>query len=408
MANQFVQVPPNSTGLKMQTFENTVGANTVESEAVTLVRSSDNTEIGTAAQPARIDPTGTTTQPISGTVAISGTIPENITQWGSTVVTAPPASGVPAVGTEVAPVIKTIERRSTDLISTATILASATFTSAWFDTQQTGASQAVLSVLIPSSGFAGNALRFDTTDDTTQVNFVTQTFTPTTGIYGSFWVPIQGRYWRVRFANGATQQTAPIIAVTTQAFPKTLNPAMGGNTNDGLLELLSSASISDTANAGFWSGTNGGAGMAALSAQYAITSGPATGGNWAALRTPTTFKTVSATATGNTALWTPTAGKKFRLMRYIIEVTSNTSLAAAAVLTISMQDSAADIAQTHSVFIPTTAITTGGAPFLVTGWVDLGNGILSAAANNVLNVNLSAALVAAGGVVRVTCCGTEE
>lgn len=51
MANAFIQVPPQSTGLKVQTFENVVGANTVEAEAVTLVRSSDNTEVGTAAQP---------------------------------------------------------------------------------------------------------------------------------------------------------------------------------------------------------------------------------------------------------------------------------------------------------------------------------------------------------------------
>jgi hypothetical protein len=122
MANQFVQVPPNSTGLKMQTFENVVGANTVESEAVTLVRSSDNTEVGTTAQPLRVDPTGTTTQPVSGTVSvtsfanplpvtltsttITGTVAENLTQvagttLGATAVTnfgtAPSAAAVPGV-----------------------------------------------------------------------------------------------------------------------------------------------------------------------------------------------------------------------------------------------------------------------------------------------------------------------
>src|SRR5271157_131821 len=65
MANNYVQVPPNSTGLKMQTFENTVSAQIVESEAVTLVRSSDNTEVGTSGQPLRVDPTGTTVQPVN-------------------------------------------------------------------------------------------------------------------------------------------------------------------------------------------------------------------------------------------------------------------------------------------------------------------------------------------------------
>lgn len=136
MANGFIQVPVDSTGKKLQTFENTVGANVVEAEAVVLVdntganacnvngsgqlpvavgntpsvnqgtspwltRQNDGTntettlfdvdssgvthqfvqgislrksvsggsvEGGTATNPLRVDPTGTTTQPVSGTV----------------------------------------------------------------------------------------------------------------------------------------------------------------------------------------------------------------------------------------------------------------------------------------------------------------------------------------------------
>lgn len=67
MANNYVIVTPSLTGTKMQTFENTVGGNTVDSEGVTLVRSSDNTEVGSSTQPLRIDPTGVTVQPVSGT-----------------------------------------------------------------------------------------------------------------------------------------------------------------------------------------------------------------------------------------------------------------------------------------------------------------------------------------------------
>lgn len=52
-----------NTGKDLQAFSNTVGGNTVYSEGVTLVRSSDNTEIGTSIQPVRTDPTGTTVQP---------------------------------------------------------------------------------------------------------------------------------------------------------------------------------------------------------------------------------------------------------------------------------------------------------------------------------------------------------
>lgn len=87
MANAYIQVPPQSTGLKVQTFENVVGGQTVEAEAVTLVQSSDNTEVGTAAQPLRTDPTGSTTQPVSGTVAIgagSAVIGHVIADTGST------------------------------------------------------------------------------------------------------------------------------------------------------------------------------------------------------------------------------------------------------------------------------------------------------------------------------------
>ena len=40
------------------------------------------------------------------------------------------------------------------------------------------------------------------------------------------------------------------------------------------------------------------------------------------------------------------------------------------------------------------------------GWIDLANGILSAAADNVLSINLSFALT--GGTARVSVCGTEE
>src|SRR5215472_11353959 len=40
MANSFIQVAPDSTGKKMQTFENVISGQTVEAEAVALV---DNT-----------------------------------------------------------------------------------------------------------------------------------------------------------------------------------------------------------------------------------------------------------------------------------------------------------------------------------------------------------------------------
>jgi hypothetical protein len=123
------------------------------------------------------------------------------------------------------------------------------------------------------------------------------------------------------------------------------------------------------------------------------------------LRTPSVFKTVAAAAAGNTALWTPAVGKKFRLMRYRVTVTDNATQAVAGVLTVNLLDAAGNIAQTDDVFVPAVALVNSGALYNG-GQIDLGNGILSAVANNVLNVNLSAALVT--GNVRVIACGTEE
>jgi hypothetical protein len=127
---------------------------------------------------------------------------------------------------------------------------------------------------------------------------------------------------------------------------------------------------------------------------------------WSKMRTPTVFRTVSATASGNTAIWTPGSGNKFRLLKLFIQVTDNASLASGGVLTVDIQDSSTTTNITFSVFVPTTAVTTtigDGAEIQL----DLGQfGILSAAANNVLNVNLSSAL--ATGVCRIIAMGTEE
>lgn len=126
---------------------------------------------------------------------------------------------------------------------------------------------------------------------------------------------------------------------------------------------------------------------------------------WDRARTPNVFKSAVATASGNTALWTPTSGRKFRLLRYRISVTVDAAQTAGGVITVGLQDATTDIGLSESVFVPTTAATTFGAGWS-TGWINLGNGRVSSAANAVLNINLSAALTS--GTVRVVACGTEE
>jgi len=129
-----------------------------------------------------------------------------------------------------------------------------------------------------------------------------------------------------------------------------------------------------------------------------------TGLDLVAQRTPNVFKTAVATALGDTAVWTPAAGKKFRLMRFLIQVTANAALAAGGLLEILLRDATTATGLAHSYFVPGAAGTVFGEQGGT--WIDLGNGFLSAAANNVLNVNLSVALTA--GEVRVVACGTEE
>jgi len=130
------------------------------------------------------------------------------------------------------------------------------------------------------------------------------------------------------------------------------------------------------------------------------------GNSFTRLRTPTVFKTVATAAAGNTALWTPALGKKFRIMRWRYTITDNATLAAPGALTVTLFDGAAGATgQADDVFVPALALNNNGQ-LASSPWIDLGNGYLSAAANNVLNVNLSAAL--ATGTVRVQVAGTEE
>lgn len=130
-----------------------------------------------------------------------------------------------------------------------------------------------------------------------------------------------------------------------------------------------------------------------------------TGSEWDRQRTPNVFKTAVATAAGNTAVWTPAAGKKFRLMGYQILVTENASLAVAGLEEITLNDSGTALGMGQSLYVPNAAATVLAGGFNSTA-IQLGNGALSAAANNVLQVNLGTAL--ATGECRVNAWGTEE
>ena len=184
-------------------------------------------------------------------------------------------------------------------------------------------------------------------------------------------------------ASGAAMP-ANLLSLGMKAFGALLKPLQSaglvGNINIDPDLLLASASY-------VYQGTGGGVQAGAM------------------LRTPSSFKSATATASGNTAVWTPGSSKKFRLMRYRVEVTANAAQATGGVITLQFQDNTTALALSHSVFVPATAGATMSGSY-ISGWIDLGNGILSSTANNVLNINLSAALTS--GTVAVIACGTEE
>jgi hypothetical protein len=114
------------------------------------------------------------------------------------------------------------------------------------------------------------------------------------------------------------------------------------------------------------------------------------GATWERARTPNIFKDLSAvTITTITTLWTPSSGKKFRLM--------GGSLSASAAVSILLEDNAAGAGN----FIFRTPKLLADTPF--TFVVGTGNGKLSAAINQVLKATGSAAAAITG-----TLWGTEE
>jgi hypothetical protein len=127
--------------------------------------------------------------------------------------------------------------------------------------------------------------------------------------------------------------------------------------------------------------TSASAGLTALSKTYVFN-----GTSDDRQRTPAIFKVVALVAgTAETTIWTPTGGKKFRLMGFL--------LTCGAASTLTFKDN-----------------TSGTTIFAARGTTDqpisvpaLGNGILSAAANNVLTVTRGTSATLDGVVW-----GTEE
>ena len=120
--------------------------------------------------------------------------------------------------------------------------------------------------------------------------------------------------------------------------------------------------------------------------------------------TPNVIRSVKASNAGNTAIWSPSSGKRFVLLAYTISATSNIAAAVAGILDVALIDGASNTQLGDSLFIPGTA----GSNFLNTtseGLILLGSGYTSGVVGNVLSVNLSFALTS--GVIHVLALGRE-
>lgn len=142
-------------------------------------------------------------------------------------------------------------------------------------------------------------------------------------------------------------------------------------------------------------GIDGKAGQATLGEQSQVETGVAL----------TRFFSTTPYLTGNTAAWTPAAGKRFRLKRFMI-MAPGVATTATALTTIDLRDGNASIGVAIQVSLPSTAGATPGFAF-ITPWIDLGDGYLSSAPGNVLNVNLSQTITGAGSL-QVIVAGVEE
>jgi len=161
-----------------------------------------------------------------------------------------------------------------------------------------------------------------------------------------------------------------------------------------------SSSISDNVSVGSGGGYESGSGALRPIGVAPLVN---TGAALYQVRTPSAFHTTTASSSGNTAVWTPQTGNKFRLMGYVIYLTGDATLGSAGDLEVTFQDNTTAIGLGFSSYVP--GALTAGEVTLTSGVVQLGNGYVSTAANNVLHINLATAL--ASGECRVTVWGTE-
>jgi len=339
------------------------------------------------------------------------------------------ANSSPA-GPELGAIVRGMLRKFTTVETTKPLPSAGVFTGPWHDTTIDG-TMFVFASSISNQAGGSPTLIVQETDDPNTPNFTRTLNTAQVsggGVAAANTIVTMGstvrcRYWRLVYTNGATAQGTFILTATTSNVPliqgglALSGSGLGNNNNTTPVSFPGSFNtfgdnIANNGNVVSPTNMASGGGPLYASVNEARYGGSFTGTTdatrrgWSLARTSTVLRTVSTAAAGATAIWTPGTGNKFRLLQYDISVSGNAATAGGGVVTIKLQDAAADINVAFDVLLPNAATLVQGDAF-VSPRIDLGTfGYLSTAVNQALTVNLSAALSA--GNVRVNVAGTEE
>jgi hypothetical protein len=124
-------------------------------------------------------------------------------------------------------------------------------------------------------------------------------------------------------------------------------------------------------------------------------------------RTPTHWKQANANVAGAGTVWTPAAGKKYRLMGYHVYCGVQVAAAAATDLGVNIQDSGGTVLEALEVFLPAVSVVTAAGTITLASINLPGNGFLSPAINNTLQMVLSASMTGTAKIW-IAAWGTEE
>lgn len=339
----------------------------------------------------------------------------NIAQWAGSLLS--PASSDAADATAVAPTIRIIPRKATYTFLVGTLPISGKFTSQWIDTNQSGGSSltVIISETLNSWNSITNALTVQGTNDPGLANalisslYLSGSDSLQNGYVAPLFVPT--RYWRIVLTNDAsTAKTGLTVTANEASIPYIITPQQARAGLNGVAAYSGSlglggfgdgSNVTGLANGTVAAGYGGGVVPVTLGA--AVTSGVAVAVNVAAvaLRTPNVFRGGQLlTTAGGIAIWTPALTKKARLMKYKIEVGEDALGGGSNPVPFALGFAWATIAGAgsqpynqvpgylHRFVTPATVALATGGNLWDSGWIDLGNGIISNAAGCALCAGL--------------------